>query len=168
MSTELYNEVELNGKPYEPGRWKEYAVHDDTRIAGFFGQYRFLSNFEPCQVYFEGIMFPSAENAYQAAKTLDRDKRFIFVSATPSQAKKLGNNLELRPNWESNKYFIMRDIVRHKFDSNYSLFSDLMATKGKALIEKNHWNDTFWGQNLDNKGDNNLGKILRIYRDQRL
>ena len=39
-------------------------------IDSFQGEYRFLSNFWPCVVEYEGTEYPSVENAYQAAKTI--------------------------------------------------------------------------------------------------
>ena len=40
-------------------------------VTEFQGEYRFLSNFWPAQVVFEGVTYPTSEHAYQAAKTLD-------------------------------------------------------------------------------------------------
>jgi predicted NAD-dependent protein-ADP-ribosyltransferase YbiA (DUF1768 family) len=41
-------------------------------IDRFDGEFAFLSNFAPCEVEFEGIIFPTVENAFQAAKTKKR------------------------------------------------------------------------------------------------
>ena len=43
-------------------------------INEFQGKYRFLSNFYPCDIVYEGIQYPSTEHAYQAAKTLDTER----------------------------------------------------------------------------------------------
>ena len=40
-------------------------------IAGFRGNYRWLSNFERCDILYKGILYPSTETAYQAQKTMD-------------------------------------------------------------------------------------------------
>src|SRR4051794_21773182 len=45
------------------------------KIDSFEGQYRFLSNFFPAEVEFEGMTYPSVEHAYQSAKTTDREMR---------------------------------------------------------------------------------------------
>ena len=37
-------------------------------IEQFQGDFRWLSNFAPVNVNFNGVIFPSTENAYQAAK----------------------------------------------------------------------------------------------------
>ena len=39
-------------------------------IRSFTGEYRFLSNFFPSPVEFEGLVFPTVEHAFQAAKAL--------------------------------------------------------------------------------------------------
>lgn len=38
-------------------------------------KYRFLSNFWPAIVFYDGLEYPTTEHAYQAAKTLDWEKR---------------------------------------------------------------------------------------------
>lgn len=40
-------------------------------IDKFDGEYDFLSNFYPCDIKFEGLLYNSNEAAYQAAKTID-------------------------------------------------------------------------------------------------
>lgn len=44
-------------------------------IDSFRGQYRFLSNFFPALCNYEGIVYPTVEHGYQAAKTLNLDIR---------------------------------------------------------------------------------------------
>jgi hypothetical protein len=47
-----------------------YAIHKDGMIAGFFGAFRFLSNFYPLEngVCLDEVYYSSVEHAYQAAK----------------------------------------------------------------------------------------------------
>src|SRR5262245_22740028 len=68
------------------------AVSDaGNPITEFQGEHRWLSNFWPCGVEFEGVMYPSAEHAYQAAKTLDEGaRRRIAGLATAAEAKAAG------------------------------------------------------------------------------
>ncbi len=44
-------------------------------ITSFRGAYSFLSNFYWASVYYEGIMYPTSEHAFQAAKTLEKALR---------------------------------------------------------------------------------------------
>lgn len=61
-------------------------------INSFTGKYRWLSNFTYVKVLLDGQEFPSVENAYQAAKYIEKNKeyRYPFTLCTPSEAKKLG------------------------------------------------------------------------------
>src|SRR3954462_12110633 len=87
-----------------------------NRIAEFQGDYRFLSNFWPAEVVYEDITYPTAEHAYQAAKTLDIDQRKkIAALKTPAEAKTAGRALKLRDDWDTAKFKVMEDVVRYKF-----------------------------------------------------
>src|SRR5438094_4689505 len=44
------------------------VVHDEKKIGGFVEEYRWLSNFFPCRVEWEGRVYGSAEAAYQSGK----------------------------------------------------------------------------------------------------
>lgn len=147
-------------------KYKEYFRVDDKIVSGFFEDYRFLSNFHVSPVYFEGLLYPSSENAYQAAKTTDLEiRRFHFINATPKQARLNGQQLVIRPDWETVKYSVMARVVMEKFGSNKELCDQLLATGDKELVETNHWNDRTWGvdyKTLD--GTNWLGKILMHVR----
>jgi ribA/ribD-fused uncharacterized protein len=165
MSDLIYNETNLNGTPYKVGRWKEYAVHDDTRICGFFGEYRYLSNFHESYVFFHKIQFKSVEHAYQAAKSLDPKEweRFSKLE-TAREAKKEGRKVQIRPDWEQVKLDLMFQFVFQKFNLSDFLCNQLTETGNKYLEETNHWNDTFWGVDIKNGGKNYLGKILMKVR----
>lgn len=135
-------------------------------ITRFFDEYRFLSNFYPVEVEFDGVLYPSVEHAYVAAKTLDLDLREqIRQVNTAGQVKRLGKQIILREDWEQIKVSIMTNLVSYKFLNNPELYQLLLNTKPKVLIEGNTWGDTFWGQCPIGKGRNELGKILMALRD---
>src|SRR4051794_3834113 len=101
------------------GIWgcRSAPVREETRavpkIGAFQGEYRFLSNFWPAEVVDEGITYPTAEHAYQAAKSLDMGgRRRIARIATPGEAKRAGEAMALRPDWEGIKYGVMLRCVR--------------------------------------------------------
>lgn len=127
-------------------------------------KYRFLSNFWPSIVCFEGDWYPTVEHAYQAAKTTEKElRRAIAIAKTPYIAKRLGNALVLRDNWVNLKYSVMEDLVRQKF-AIPALQEMLLATGDEELIEGNTWGDVYWGV-CDGKGQNNLGRILMFVRN---
>lgn len=136
-------------------------------INRFDGRYFFLSNFYQCKVVYDGIEYSSAEAAFQAAKTTDYDTRCIFAKLNPSQAKRLGRTIQLRPDWEDIKFNVMKDVVIRKFTQNPDLKQKLLDTGNAKLIEGNSWHDYIWGMNFScTIGENNLGKILMEVRDE--
>jgi ribA/ribD-fused uncharacterized protein len=134
-------------------------------IASFQGANRFLSNFHPAEVELDGIMYPSSEAAYQAAKTLSAESRKAFVTMSPGEAKRAGKKVVMRPDWDSVKILIMTNLVRDKFTRHEDLKDKLLATGDQELVEGNHWRDYFWGV-CKGKGENNLGKILMKVRKE--
>ena len=134
------------------------------RIEAFRGIYRFLSNFYPCQVKYEGIVYPSSEHAYQAAKTSSQAKKLgISEYKTAFKAKCVGHKLQLRKNWESAKESIMFEILCCKFEQNSNLRKRLLDTNNAFLVEGNSWGDTYWGV-CNGVGKNRLGKLLMRVR----
>ncbi len=134
------------------------------RIASFSGEYRYLSNFWPAEVTFEGHRYPSVEHAYQAAKTLDAEARArIAALPTPSEAKRAGRALTYRADWDRVKLDVMERCVRDKFINHAVLGAKLLATGEAELVEGNDWGDEFWGV-CEGRGANHLGKILMKVR----
>ena len=149
------------------GKERDYIVHDEKNIKGFFGDYRYLSNFEVCDVYFDGHLYGSTEAAYMAGKTLDPEIRAQFQKSTgiePKDARKLGRSISLRPDWDDVRYDHMAAVVFDKFQRNKELRSKLLSTGDKYIEETNHWKDVYWGV-CDGIGESNLGKILMATRE---
>ncbi|MBC8106366.1 MAG: NADAR family protein [Anaerolineae bacterium] len=137
-----------------------------AKIGEFQGEYRFLSNFYPATVEFEGINYPTVEHAYQSAKTLDiAERKRIAVLATPSDAKREGRKLKLRDDWETAKFDVMERCVRYKFTRDADLRAKLLATGYAVLEEGNNWGDQVWGV-VNGVGENRLGKILMKLREE--
>lgn len=132
------------------------------KILGFKGKYRWLSNFVDCPIMYEGVLYPSTENAYQAAKTLDLEARKQFETLTAFDAKKAGKTVPIRPDWEAYKLLVMFKALRQKFTQEP--FRTKLLNTGDAYIEEtNYWGDTFWGV-CNGVGENYLGKIIMELR----
>jgi ribA/ribD-fused uncharacterized protein len=142
------------------------AATTPAKIGEFQGKYRFLSNFYPAVVVFEGITYPHVEGAYQSAKTTDMsERRRIAAIADPAEAKRAGRALKYRPDWEQVKFDVMETCVRYKFTHHPELREKLLATGNATLEEGNNWGDRIWGV-VDGQGENRLGKILMKVRDE--
>lgn len=141
------------------------SKENEVSIDRFAGHYRFLSNFYPCKVKWEGETYPSTEHAFQAAKTVNpSERKRIRTADTPGKAKALGRRATLVPNWEAVKLDVMLKLLRQKF-GHRELADLLLDTDGLRLVEGNTWNDRFWGV-VDGKGHNHLGRLLMQVRDE--
>lgn len=136
-------------------------------VRGFFGDYRWLSNFWPATVELDGVEYTSVEHAYQAAKTTNSAQRFIVRKAvTAAEAKRLSKRglITLRPGWEDMKVEVLGRLVEQKFTRSEELGRKLLATDDAELVEENSWGDVFWGV-CRGVGRNELGKILMRVRE---
>jgi ribA/ribD-fused uncharacterized protein len=141
-----------------------------TNIESFTGEYDFLSNFYSVEVMLDGIVYPSVEHAYQAAKTNDPDFRAaIRRASSANKAKLLGRRVELVPYWDTRKILVMYGLLVHKFSGE--LGDKLLATGDAELIEGNHWHDNIWGNcncsYCDTiQSENWLGRLLMVVREE--
>ena len=135
-------------------------------IRGFFGEYRFLSNFYPSVIIYEGITYPTVEHAYQAAKVEGLTHKLRMAKmATPGDAKRLGQNVDLVTDWNDKKLGIMYDLNKLKYTTHQELRGKLILTGDRDLEETNSWGDTYWGV-YKNVGHNKLGLILMRIRKE--
>ena len=146
---------------------KEMKMSED--ISAFNGVYRFLSNFHyGGRIMLDGARYPTVEHAYQAAKVdpTRQDLRAEIASAVaPGRAKRIGQRVPLRSDWEGIKIGIMLDLLRQKFRPGSLLSKQLLETGDRKLIEGNTWGDTFWGV-CYGVGENHLGRLLMQVREE--
>lgn len=123
-----------------------------------------------CTISYEGIVYPSTEHAYQAAKAFPNDtynKQHIASLQKPAAAMHWGRSLEKqgkqRVDWHLIKKNVMFDVLWIKFQIP-ELRQKIIATGDCALVEGNTWGDIFWGECPIGNGENNLGKTLMAIR----
>jgi ribA/ribD-fused uncharacterized protein len=145
-------------------------------IQKFEGRYGFLSNFYPCEIEHQGIVYPSVEHYYVAMKcngpqlingnqyTPVDFREMIARIAYPGMVKKIGQKMSIRKDWNEKKLDFMNWAIREKFKIEI-LAEMLVETGDEELVEGNTWNDTFWGV-CNGRGQNHLGKILMKVRDE--
>src|SRR5271170_6191282 len=134
----------------------------------------FLSNFYPTPITVTFLYpggpaveetFPSSEHAFQAAKTniLSERKEFQRPELQAGMAKKMGQFVTIRKDWNTSKVGTMAALLAIKF-KNPALREMLTATNPKMIVEGNYWHDTFWGVCVCSKhcgeGLNTLGRLL--------
>lgn len=138
---------------------------EDT-ISYFDDNFDFLSNLFMTPVEYDGVIYPSAEHAFQASKVSSEDEREKIRNLSSSmKAKVIGKTLKPEKEWEDDKYNKMYCICLNKFKNNDELKNQLISTKSLNLV--NGGEDSYWGVNKDS-GENNLGKILMQIRKELL
>ncbi|MES0090694.1 NADAR family protein [Mesorhizobium sp. M0030] len=132
--------------------------------------YGALSNLFRRPVEFEGIVFPTAEHAYQAGKAAKPAVRDWIQSApTPALAAMAAHGLytwEVVPNWASIKFERMRRVLRAKFTQHPDLAELLLSTGSARLVEAGRVNSAvnrLWGE-VNGNGQNMLGLLLMEVR----
>lgn len=136
-------------------------------IKEFKGEYRWLSNFEPVLVRYEGVNYPSVEHAYMSAKNDDVFWKLKCSSGdfSPGEIKKLSRDINLVENWDDIKLDVMKICLEQKFKQE-PFKTKLINTGDSHIQEGNWWNDKFWGVCLKTgKGENHLGKMIMEIRD---
>lgn len=147
-------------------------------IDHFKDDYFYLSNYYVCSVEYEGLTYRSSEAAFQAAKIklgtpedTNRARESVgFTVCGAGTAKRKGQEVNLRSDWEAVKDDVMLEIVRNKFKMHKDLAKQLIETGDAVLIEgTTGWHDNYWGtcscpKCINIKGKNHLGIILMQVR----
>lgn len=142
-------------------------INITSKISRFDKEFAFLSNFWRIDIQGPSfLVYPTVEHAYQAAKS-DNPlvHKAIQLLPTPGNAKRAGREVIIRPDWNTIKVEIMRQLIVKKFDQKNApiLCELLLATQDRYLEEGNYWGDTFWGV-FQGRGRNTLGSLLMSRR----
>ena len=141
------------------------VIHTESFVRGFFGEYRWLSNYHTCDIVYEGEIYNSTEAAYHSAKTDDLYIKGLIRSMGPKESRDYSRKIRVKKDWESIKKKVMYDVLKDKFTRHEDLKKKLLETGSKYLEETNYWNDTFWGV-CNGKGKNHLGETLMKIRNE--
>ena len=131
-------------------------------------EYGCFSNFSAHPVRLKGKVWPTTEHYFQAQKFAGHpDEEEVRQAASPMIAARMGRSRShpIRPDWETGKDDVMREVVRAKFDQHPELRELLLAT-GDATIVEHTTNDSYWGDGGDGSGKNMLGRILMEVREE--
>lgn len=133
--------------------------------------YGCFSNFSAHPIYSKGHLWPTSEHYYQAQKFLNPPEEAlvseILAAPTPEAAATIGRDprYKIRHDWDQIKNPIMHEAVRIKFLTHLDIQDILLATGDREIIE-NSPTDPYWGCGVDRKGQNQLGKILMLIRQE--
>jgi ribA/ribD-fused uncharacterized protein len=157
----------------DANRALRYVIRDFDGFNDPDNVFRFLSNFYVPDVpyttdLYPGVDFMTTEHLYQAAKAVDAEEwEAIALADSPGIAKSLGQQCDIRPDWEAIKFSVMRHCLDVKFATGREEAIWLRRTGKSYLVEGTDWGDTIWG--VDNSdtfehGANWLGVLLMAKR----
>jgi len=127
-----------------------------------------FSNFSPHPVELEGRVWPTSEHYFQAQKFAGTEhEEAVRLAKSPMVAARMGRSRArpLRPDWESVKDEIMREVLRAKFAQHDSLRSLLLSTGDAELVEHTT-KDRYWADGGNGSGKNRLGQLLMELRSE--
>ncbi|HSX28189.1 MAG TPA: NADAR family protein [Candidatus Saccharimonadales bacterium] len=131
--------------------------------------YDVLNNFSANAVEIDGVLYPTSEHAYQAAKCTDPvGKHEILVAKSPLLAKEVSNQKYKSakdPDWNTKKLSVMESILRSKLDQHQEVRNALMKSGDEEIAEDSPI-DAFWGRGKDGNGENQLGKLWMKIRSE--
>lgn len=138
---------------------------DEIRFYGPNNEFGFLSNFYPCEICIDGILWPTVEHYYQAQKSKDAEfQKKVRECKTAGHAKRMGRKAKLEPNWDEDRNGVMYKALLAKF-SIPEMKEKLIETDEAHLIEDSP-SDYFWGCGSKGTGENRLGEMLMVVRSR--
>lgn len=129
-----------------------------------------LDNFSPFGLIMNNLFFPTSEHAFQYLKFIDTNKEIaeeIRMALSPYDARRIAHeNKKYRPtNWTELKYDKMEEVLRLKVEQNPKVKGQLLNTHDLIIAEYCVDEDTDWGIDNNNQGENHLGKIWMNIRN---
>lgn len=135
-------------------------------------EFRWLSNFTPVTIFYNGVFYKSVEHAYMSAKFSNPEwKEYCKLEESPGKIKRKSyERMTIEPlveNWDVKKLEVMEECLWKKFVQE-PFKTKLLETDNQNIQEGNWHNDIFWGidlKNTPNLGENHLGRLIMKIRD---
>ncbi len=132
--------------------------------------YGVFSNLYRREILIDGVVYPTAEHAYQAAKAQKKKVRdWILAAPSPALLAMAAHGLytwDVVPNWSKIKISRMRAVLHAKFSQHPDLRALLLSTGNARLVEAGTVDNAvnrMWGE-VNGRGKNTLGKLLMEIR----
>ena len=129
-----------------------------------------FDNFSSFKVEWNGYLYSSVEEAYQAASFMGSDEELVEKvkkshSADEAQRIAYANRDKQRKDWNDVKVGIMEELLRLKIEQNPYVKKKLLQTEDYLIVEDSP-KDSFWGWGPNRDGNNQLGKLWMKLREE--
>lgn len=147
--------------------WLSEKMND---VIGFYPREFYpLDNFSSFKVKYNGYLYSSAEEAFQASifikdypEIAEEKKKSYSAHEAQKIRFKYEDKIKMRPN---EMLELMENILRCKIEQNPYVKKKLLETKDYIIIEDSP-KDDFWGWGINRKGENHLGKLWTKLREE--
>ena len=140
-------------------------------IIGFYPREFYpLDNFSSFKVEWNGYLYSSLEEAFQAASFIGSSEELVEKvkhshSADEAQRIAYANRDKQRKDWNEVKVGIMEELLRLKIEQNPYVKKKLLQTEDYLIVEDSP-KDSFWGWGPNRDGENQLGKLWMKLREE--
>lgn len=142
-----------------------------NEVIGFYPREFYpLDNFSSFKVEWDGYLYSSVEEAYQAASFMGSDEEMVQAikkSHSADEAQRLAyvNKDKRRDDWDLIKLDVMELLLRLKLEQNPYVLKKLLQTGDYYIVEDSP-KDSFWGWGPDRCGENQLGRLWMKLRKE--
>lgn len=147
----------------------KWLFEKTNQYIGFYPrEFYCLDNFSSFKVEYNGHLYSSVEEAYQAAKfekSAPEIAERIRNSRSAHEAQKIAadNSAFQRKDWNEVKVKLMNILLHLKVEQNPYVMKKLLETVDYLIVEDSP-KDSFWGCGKDRNGENMLGKLWMSIR----
>jgi len=130
-------------------------------------RWHYLSPFSAHEVELDGVVYKTAEHAYQALRMLPGVQGSIRKTTSPLDAWRLAQEYKKENQLDEavNKDELMEMIFRAKLTQHTDIKEILLESKERELL-KVYDTDYYWGTGVDGSGQNLMGKLWMKLRDE--
>lgn len=151
---DLFFGDDFDSKLTEPINFLDNRFHD-------------LAPFAALEVEIDGVVYKTAEHAYQALRVIPEVRETIVSAKSPLEAWRAGQvckqNGQLLETYDKDE--LMERIFRAKLIQHPDLVTVLKASKDRQLVKVTP-DDSYWGTGVDGTGQNKMGKLWMKLRSE--
>lgn len=130
-------------------------------------RWSYLSPFSAHEVELDGVVYKTAEHAYQALRMIPEAQENIRNSKSPFDAWREAQVCKERGEVDEtcDKDVLMEKIFRAKLEQHPDIKDILLESEDSELL-KVYPTDYYWGTGADGSGQNKMGKLWMKLRDE--
>ena len=130
-------------------------------------RWSYLSPFSAHEIQLDGVVYKTAEHAYQALRMKPEAQEKIRNTKSPLDAWREAQSCKERGEVDLSvdKDELMEKIFRAKLEQHQDI-QDILTETGSAELLKIYDTDYYWGTGADGGGENKMGKLWMKLRAQ--